>query len=136
MLQFYFLSVVTNVLGGFALASDTIGERFTGLSSLGELFEKNSTRMILGIITIILGIFKLLSVTKGDIPVVGDLIPALSGIAIGITLTVESYKQRSDVTNPAVERIDNVFVRNKLLIGIIGIVVGILHFLFPTVLFL
>ena len=136
MLQFYFLSIVTNVLGGFALASGTIGERFTGLSSLGELFEKNSTRMILGIITIILGIFKLLSVTKGDIPVVGDLIPALSGIAIGITLTVESYKQRSDVTNPAVERIDNVFVRNKSLIGIIGIVVGVLHFLFPTVLFL
>ncbi len=136
MLQFYFLSIVTNVLGGFALSFDTIGDRFTGLSSLGELFEKNRTRMILGIIAIVFGVFKLLSVTKGDIPVVGDLIPALSGIAIGITLTVESYKQRSDVTTPAVERIDNVFVRNKSLIGIIGIVVGVLHFLFPTVLFL
>jgi hypothetical protein len=92
--------------------------------------------MIFGILTIIFGVFKFLSVTKGDVLVIGDLLPALSGLAVGTTLTVESYKMRSTVTTPAVDRIDNVFVRNKSVIGIVGIVIGVLHFLFPSVLFL
>ena len=136
MLQFYFLSIVTNVLGGFLLASESITERFPGLAALAEQFEKNSTRMLFGIFTIIFGVLKLLSVTEGDVLVIGDLLPALSGIVIGSTLVVESYKQRSSVTTPAVEKIDSAFVKNKSVIGIIGVVIGALHFLFPTVLFL
>lgn len=136
MLQFYFLTIVTNVLGGFLLASESITERFPALSAMAEQFEKNSSRMLFGIATIIFGVLKLLSVTEGDILVIGDLFPALSGIVIGSTLVVESYKQRSSVTTPTVERIDKTFVKNKSMIGIIGIILGALHFLFPSVLFL
>jgi len=136
MLQFYFLSIATNLIGGFILASDKIIEKFPNLTAFAELFKKNSSKMMLGIFTIIFGVFKILSVTKGDIIVVGDIIPALSGIIVGSTLAVESYKMRSTVSTPAVERLDNVFVKNKSLIGIAGIIIGLLHFLFPSVLLL
>lgn len=136
MVQFYFLSIVTNLLGGFVLSLDYLEQKFSGLARIRAAVANNGFQLILGILTFIFGILKLLSVAEGDIPVVGDLLPALSGLIIGITLFISYYKAKSTVTTETVEKLDSVFINNKSIIGIAGMVAGILHFIMPRVLFL
>lgn len=136
MQQFYFLSIMSNIIGGLVLSSGSLSERFPFLTSWNELFKKNSNRLLFGIAAVVFGLFKILSVTKGDVVVVGDIIPAFTGIGLGVTFIIESYQQRSTVSSPAVERLDNFLVKNKTIVGVLGIVAGILHFLFPSVLLL
>jgi hypothetical protein len=69
-----------------------------------------------------------------DVPVAGDLLPALANIAVGITLTLDYYKDRSEV-GPS-ERLNDFFARNSSILGIAAVVVGILHFFIPRVLLL
>lgn len=136
MVQFYFLSIITNLLGGLVLSLDYLEQKFSKLTRLRDIAANTGFQLILGILTVIFGILKILSVTSGDIPVVGDLLPALSGIAVGVTLLFSYYKMKSTVTTETVEKLDSVFFKNKSIIGIAGIVIAILHFLMPRVLFL
>ncbi len=92
--------------------------------------------MILGIAAVVVGFLKLLSAFRGDIPVVGDLFPAAVGMLMGIMLIIDHYKMKAAVASQAFDTIDRVFIRRKSVIGIIGIVIGVLHFFMPSVLFL
>lgn len=136
MVQFYFLSILTNLLGGLVLSIEFLEEKFPTLTKLKDTLTNYRFQFILGILTFIFGFLKLLSVTKGDIPVVGDLVPSLTGLVIGFTLVVNYYKSKSTETTTAVEKLDNLFIRNKAIIGITGIVAAVIHFIMPKVLFL
>ncbi len=136
MVQFYFLSVITNLLAGLLLSADMLEGKFAGLSSFKKIFEGNSSKMFFGVFTGIIGFLKFLSATEGDVVVVGDLLPAIFGLGMGIALVVDYYKSKSDVVTPAVENINALVVKNKGIIGILGLIVAFLHFLFPRVLFL
>lgn len=137
MIQIYLLSVVTNMLAGIALSFDGMDERLH-LSSVfnRDLFEAVGFRLGLGIATFTVGFFKFLSVTPGDVPVVGDLIPALCGVIQGMILLVLYYRARSDVTSPVIDSLDKIFVQNRGMFGTAGILIAVLHFIFPSVLFL
>lgn len=137
MYQFYFLAVATNILAGAALAGNSTNQKL-GLSSIfnRELFEQTGFRIGLGILAFVVGIFKLLTVAPEDVPVVGDIVPAVSGLILGTILTLEYYKERSDVTSPFVETLQRLFGNNSSIFGTGGIVVGVLHFLFPRLLLL
>lgn len=137
MIQIYLLSVVTNIVAGVALSLDGNDDTLH-LSNLfnREFFASEGFRLGLGIATFLVGFFKFLSVTSGDVPVVGDLIPALSGVIQGLILLVLYYRARSDVTSPLLDSIDKIFVSNRNMFGTAGILIGFLHFLFPSVLFL
>ena len=135
MIQFYFLSVLLNVVGGAVLASDFLEEKLSFLNWISEsLKEKANSRLILGILSLIVGIFKILSVVAGDVKIVGDLIPALSGILVGLGLLVEYYRTRTDVQTE--NSINTILDNYKHIFGTVAIGVGILHFIFPKVLFL
>ncbi|TVQ96153.1 MAG: hypothetical protein EA403_16620 [Spirochaetaceae bacterium] len=137
MIQIYLLSVLTNIVAGAVLSVDD-GEDRLRISSIlsAQLLSSGTFRLVLGITTFLVGFFKFLSVTHGDVPVVGDLIPALSGVIQGLILLVLHYRQRSDVSSPALDTLDRVFVSNRVMFGTAGMLIGALHFLFPTVLFL
>jgi hypothetical protein len=137
MYQFYFLAVATNIVAGAALAGNGMDQKL-GLSSLfnRELLDQTGFRVGLGILTFIVGIFKFLTVDPDDVPVVGDIVPAVSGLVLGITLMLEYYKARSDVSSPFVERLELLFGNNSSIFGTAGIAVGVLHFLFPRLLLL
>ena len=77
---------------------------------------------MLGICTLLFGFLKLLSAYRGDVPIVGDLVPAAAGMIMGITLIIDYYKSKATVSSQAVEAFDRVFVRRKSIIGIIGMV--------------
>ena len=137
MYQIYLLSVVTILLAGVALADERL-QTSLRLSSFfnGEAFGQPTFRLVLGVVTLLVGFFQFLTVAPGDIPVVGDLIPAITGILLGGILVIGYYREKSTVESPAIEKLDALFVKNGSNFGVIGIAIAILHFLFHRVLFL
>lgn len=101
-----------------------------------SLFESKTFRLVLGILTGLTGILKFVSVIKTDVPVVGDLLPALIGIAGSFCLLLEYYINAATIEVTMPDAIKRIFVKNSNIIGFLSIVIAVLHFIFPTVLFL
>lgn len=137
MYQFYALSVFCNLLAGIALAYEDLAERFSlGSFFNGEVFSRSGFRLVFGIVTAIVGVFKFLSVTDDDVRVVGDLIPAVTGIVLGFTLLLMYYRDKATVSSERIDAFEKVFVRNRSVFGVAGVIVAVLHFLFHSVLLL
>lgn len=137
MVQFYLLAVILNILGGLFLSSELLEDRFPVVKSLREsLSLNNSTRVVAILIALVTALFKILSVTEGDVPVVGDLLPALSLIALAFVVFLEFYRERASVETSFMEKLNSFFLEKKTIIGIAAMAIGIAHFLFPSVLFL
>ena len=137
MIQIYFLSILTNVLGGLILSAEHYSERYPGFAAVRDFFSgKPGLRVTIGVVSFITGFLKLLTVTKGDVPVVGDLLPALSGLILGLGLLFERYKEKTTVPSKAIEKADNLLLRHKSIYGSVGIIVALLHFLLPGIVLL
>jgi hypothetical protein len=138
MLQFYFLSVALNIGSGFVLYSvkmDTKRANSTSVQAvLVNLSADPMLRMLLGALSVLTGFFKLLSVAPGDVPIVGDIVPAIIGIAIGLTLLLDIYRVRPGARSRIPERFEKIIIKYKPILGLSGIAVGLIHFLFPSVL--
>lgn len=135
MIQFYFLSIVLNVIAGLIiLFENSLNEEQN--SSLSNFIKNETFRLILGILLCIIGIFKLLSPIYNDFPIIGDLLPALTNILAGMFFLISYFKQVSmsdtDILHPFMQNI----IKFSRYIGIMSLVVAVLHFLFPTVLLL
>jgi hypothetical protein len=81
-------------------------------------------------------LLKLLSSTRGDIPVIGDIVPALVGLGGGFILIFEYYNTRSALNTEKSEKLALFVESNKRWMGFIVLASAALHFLFPGVLFL
>ncbi len=163
MLQFYFLSILLNVIAGLILvyATDFTSENSVltdedadkntetesddsvfdkrlsfAINSKGTFFDDMTFRLVVAVLSGLVGILKLLSTIQNDVPVIGDLIPALAGLAACFALLVEYYIQKSttEVKLPSV--LNTVFISGRKYLGIFCIIAGVLHFIFPRVLFL
>ncbi|MFP4301578.1 MAG: hypothetical protein ACLFPW_12840 [Spirochaetaceae bacterium] len=137
MYQIYFLSILVNLLAGITLSFDRMDERLQLRSLFNpELFQHAGFRLTMAIFTFVVGFLKLLSVSPGDVPVVGDLLPALAGMVMGFTLFLQYYKDRTTVESSSLTSLDRIFGNNSAIIGTLGIIVAILHFFLHRVLFL
>lgn len=136
MVQFYFLSILLNVVAGLALLVKKPEPKGTKLDGLKILLDDHIVRLVTGVLGGTVGFLKLLTVMRGDLPVIGDLVPAATGLASGFTLVLEFYKSNATVQSTALERLDRLFITNRKLVGGAAIMAGIVHFLFPSVLFL
>ncbi len=139
MIQFYFLSIVLNLAGGYALCADIPLPKPGSFDGVRVFLHDRGVRLVLGILMAVTGVFKLLNAIRGDLPVVGDFLPATAGIAGGIALLVELYNS-ADVDSSGAERkpgrAERLFMQNKSIIGIAAMITGVVHFAFPMVLFL
>ena len=135
MIQFYFLSILFNAIAGYALVVET-DSRGSVLDGLKTYALDETFRLVVGVMTMAVGFFKLLSVVRGDIPVVGDLVPAAAGLSAGFGLIFEFYRTRSTLEGHGSEKIEHIFVRNRKWFGYLAMASAGAHFLFPTVLFL
>jgi hypothetical protein len=138
MLQFYFLSVLVNALAGYALFFGDPLE-YDGVQNFRCGFSvKNETfRFVLGILSAFTGLFKLLSSIAGDLPVIGDIVPAAIGFICGFILIFEYYSNRPGAEDyEQAKKTGGFFIANKKLFGAAAMIAAILHFLFPTVLLL
>jgi len=172
MLQFYFLSIMLNLISGMilvygknlissnaekvkddgTLSSKEIEEntsdekkstsrtsaRNTMTTVFGEntIFDDKTFRLVIGILTMFVGLMKLLSVVHNDVPIIGDLLPAVAGLLGGFCLLVEFYRQNASCELKLPDFTQRLFVEDRRYIGILCIVAAILHFVFPDVLLL
>ena len=172
MLQFYFLSIMLNLISGMILVygknlissntekgnddgdhfskeieenasgekknSSRTGVKNTMTTVFGEntIFDDKTFRLVLGILTMFVGLMKLLSVVHNDVPIVGDLLPAVAGLLGGFCLLVEFYRQNASDELKLPDFIQRLFVEDRRYLGILCIVAAILHFVFPDVLLL
>lgn len=94
MIQFYFLSIFFNLLAGYALVSGRQANRAPSpaFAHLRLFFRDPTLRLLLGILVAVTGAFKLIAVVRGDIPIVGDFLPAFMGLCLGATMLLELYR--------------------------------------------
>lgn len=153
MAQFYFLSIIFNVIAGLVLiyGSDFTKaeklpvenneetdseEKKADLFSEIPLFENGNFRLVLGVLTILTGVMKILSVFRNDVPVIGDLIPALASLLAGASILIEYYLVSSSIENALPENVNRLFIEGRKYIGFFAVIAGVLHFIFPQVLLL
>ena len=166
MAQIYFLSVLANILAGLILVygldltssvsgiapvedsfsevgiepeaesvSDDKKKRLSVTSDFSG-FNGRGFRLVVGILSVLTGVLKFISVYKGDIPVVGDLIPAIAGILGGASLLTEYFASSSEEGVSLPGFLDALLVQSRRYIGVLCLVAAVLHFIFPRVLFL
>ncbi|MDR0494550.1 MAG: hypothetical protein LBG95_02830 [Treponema sp.] len=140
MVQIYFLSIVFNGLAGFLFIFGDSGEGNSAENTNRRLsFVGDGFRLILGILTAITGILKLLLPMPPRIPILGDFVPAIAGIAAGFMLIYGFYRDRSSESIDSQEKINHfaeIFLRHRKMAGIILLACAALHFLFPNAFFL
>jgi hypothetical protein len=136
MIQFYFLSILLNAAGGYVLFTNSGGGGASAIEAEIRFSLQNETfRLILGIVSAVTGLLKLLSPVQGDIPVVGDLIPAAAGLVTGFILLFDYYHGRSFVEEGD-NRMTRIITVNRKWIGFAAMAAAALHFIFPQVLLL
>lgn len=175
MIQFYFLSILLNLLAGLifiyavkdSLQSDIVpsdsddsffhssesddldfdsDQNFSDVKSNPEKSQLKSLalpflgdktlQLVVGILSALTGLMKLLSPIQFDVPVVGDLIPALTGLVSGAVLLLDWYQTQSGLELPLPLSIQNVYTNGRKYLGIFCVIAATLHFIFPRVLFL
>ena len=149
MLQFYFLSILLNLLTGLVLLyADIFPEEQNAeeksekpLGKIKELisntafFENKTFLLVVGALSTFTGLMKLLSVVRNDIPVIGDLLPALAGLVGGFTVVLAYYLMTATDPVSLPDAVHNIFIKGHKYIGVFCIVAALLHFVFPGALF-
>ncbi|HUX40979.1 MAG TPA: hypothetical protein VMV83_07435 [Rectinemataceae bacterium] len=156
MIQFYFLSVALNIACGLALILPNRPHPRQLLRHFDVVLSDSGVRISLGSLGIVVGALTLISPIQGDVPFVGDLIPALSSALAGLVLLLEIRSERKEEPTRqgetadgsgqgqgsaqalplSDERLRRLLVESGRIIGFIAILAGIVHFLFPLELFL
>jgi len=132
MSQFYLLSIVSCVLTGLVLSGDYLGARLPALATFRAWLESRGAALTLGLATAVIGFLKLFIRAPGDsVAVVGDLLPAIAGMATGATLFFEALLRKPATPERPVERYAKAVLTYRIPLGLIGVAVALLHFLFP-----
>jgi hypothetical protein len=136
MIQLYFLSILFNGLTGYILSFGGDGPDDSIETGVRFSLNDDTFRLVLGILSAVTGLLKLLSPTDGKFPVAGDLIPAVLGLGAGFILAFGYYRERSTVDSEQMNHMAETLDRHKKWIGLVFLASAALHFLFPTALFL
>jgi len=136
MLQIYFLTVLTNIVAGLTISAPYLSTKIEGFQIFSEKMENRMYRVILGSISLITGLFALLNHSTVSMAVLGDLIPAVTAMAMGIILIIYYFFNEDEESNNLVKTIKNLSEKYGNILGIAGIIIGLIHFIIPTALFL
>ena len=131
------LSILSLLGAGLILSSDYLVEKMEWLSGLKDLAQQRNLRIGVGIAAGIVGILKLIVRSPGEtVPVAGDLLPALAGIALGGLLLADTFRISRDDEPAAVDKVTNAVMPYRTPLGLGGIVVALVHFLLPSLIIL
>jgi hypothetical protein len=163
MVQIYLVSVLSNMLAGMMLAGPYLSKRAPALEVVANLpTSRPRFTWITGIVTSLAGLLKFGTVLSGDVPVAGDLLPALIGVWMGASLVYRGLAGpgsspaaavgetgSGDAVDPSTEadgysEFDptrrepggipaRLFGFRPELVGMAGMIIAFTHFLFPRV---
>lgn len=137
MAQFYLLSVVANFIAGITLASEYVMRRLPAFPGLGRFRTSRGAEIALGVVTAVVGVLKLVFRSPGeDIPVAGDLLPGIVGIALGAVLYIDANRKEAEAIDESTTVAKPTLLSYRVPIGIAGAVVALLHFVIPGVVIL
>ena len=151
MAQFYFLTVLLNIICGLIcvygkndsvvdLEDDFDENTMPEISGAGRMqesvagepiFSNPMFNLVSGALCLVTGIFILFVPYKGP-SVLGDLAPALSAILGGASVLLSYLEKRSDEF-VAPEILDVILASNKFYVGIACLLFAVLHFIAPGV---
>jgi hypothetical protein len=139
MVQLYFLSIVFNGLAGFLFIFGDLGGSNSAEGDKKFSFVGDGFRLAVGILAAVTGILKLFA-PMGATPIyiLGDLLPALAGLAAGFILMFGFYRERSERvdTEEKINSFGDTFLQYKKAAGIVILIIALAHFFFPGALFL
>jgi len=132
MSQFYLLSIVSILLSGFVLSGDYLGAKVPALGTFRAWLENRGAALTLGIVTAVIGFLKFFVRAPNDtVPVAGDLLPAIAGLAVGVTLFFEALLRKPSTPERPVDRYAKAVLTYRIPLGIACVAIALLHFLFP-----
>jgi hypothetical protein len=138
MSQFYLLSIVSIFLSGFVLSGDYLGAKVPALGTFRAWLENRGAALALGRLTAVIGFLKFFVRAPNDtVPVAGDLLPAIAGLAVGATLFFEALLRKPSTPAGAaqqerpVDRYAKAVLTYRIPLGIVCVAIALLHFLFP-----
>ncbi len=135
MFQLYLLTVLTTVLAGLALATGFLSDRFERFSEYTDFMGNSVYRIVLGGVSVLVGIINLFPSYSGDIAILGDLLPSLAGIVTGILLIAEYFSSRrteeDSKTVDIAEKVEKISGPYLTIVGISSVIIGILHAIIP-----
>ena len=140
MLQLYFLSILFNGLAGFLISYGDSFEVGSGDGGVKTSSAGGSFRLIVGILAAATGFLKLLAPVR--VPILGDLLPAIAGLAAGFILLYGFHRDRASANSGdddgggRLDLVGDALLRYRKPIGIACMAAAALHFLFPYALFL
>lgn len=133
MAQLYMLSILSLLFAGVILSSDYLVERISWLSGLSDIANHRNIRLGVGGVAAAVGFLKLIVRSPGEtVPVAGDLLPALAGLALGGLLLADTLRVPREEDPQAVDRVTNAVMPYRTPLGIGGMVVAAIHFLLPA----
>ncbi|HVO40378.1 MAG TPA: hypothetical protein VMV03_15205 [Spirochaetia bacterium] len=132
MAQFYLLSILANIVAGLTLAGDYLGEKMPFLASFKNLRSNRAAQIVIALIAVVVGVIKLIVLSPGEtVPVVGDILPALTGIVLGGILLIEAFRSTVDSRGESIQKISKTVLTYRVPVGIAGVAIALVHFLFP-----
>jgi hypothetical protein len=132
MPQLYLLSVLCNGLAGYVLFSGNENDSENARFSI----KTPTFHLVLGILSAVTGVLKLLSPSFDGIPIIGDLIPVAAGLVAGLMLIFGIYRQDLSAKAGELDRLGISLLAFRRPIGLGLMAISLLHFLFPQALFL
>jgi hypothetical protein len=94
--------------------------------------ENRGAALTLGIVTAVIGFLKFFVRAPNDtVPVAGDLLPAIAGLAVGATLFFEALLRKPSTPERPVDRYAKAVLTYRIPLGIVCVAIALLHFLFP-----
>lgn len=156
MMQIFFLSIIFNFIAGLILLRTKVNataespdnskiedktKKTNFLDNVNktlgenELLGNKTFVLVIGILTLLTGVIKFFCVAKGGLLILGDLFPAVAGIAAGFAILLNYYLSSATTENHLPKVLQLIFIDNIYWVGIAGIAVALLHFIMPGVLF-
>jgi hypothetical protein len=133
MLQLYFLSVAANFLAGVTLSADWMEERFPSLAGILGALSIRRARTITGLAALLVGLGTLFVPAEPPI-VLGDLFPSVVGLAVGIALLFEVFKQEALYPGDHAARTGKGLKTPsayRTALGALGFAAAVLHYFLP-----
>ncbi len=130
MLQFYFLSIVCNLLAGVSLSADWVAQKIRGFLPIASALSARTSKLISGLASLLVGFGTLFVPVEGPL-IIGDLFPSVVGMAMGIALLFEVFRQDAVLPIERSEKRDRPPVGYRTTLGMLGIAAAVLHFFLP-----
>jgi hypothetical protein len=127
MLQFYFLSILANATAGALLSAEYFGRRVARLSWLIARPAPRRLKMGAGAAALLVGICTLVWPAGGGVAVVGDLIPSMTGLVMGVALLFEVFRQDAIFPSEPASAPTRAGLDWRATIGIAGLAVALLR---------